>query len=1315
MRSIDCDHWKLYLRTNKLPTLFRHVIYCCNRQPSIKHRTTWYPHQTLRYFTKSRPRSWEQPDRYGAISTDLSRWAAGGQLDHLFCVSEMPPIVGDSVSSHVSMPVASLTHVKPSYESIRMGSSWEGHVALPAAPSFEQIMATVTPEDQVMRAFRKRKLERFSTKMPRLDPESGEIREVDITEANALEISQMAEMLEAPDGKKVWRCPVPGCARTMARRVPYMEKHVRHAHVQGVLAGAICPSRVREKLCPLCRLDQGSHQRLLTHIVEDHDTRLECTEHEFSSVSHYEEWKERAMREAKCFLRLASHKSKLPAGTFVCCKAGRTRRPEVAVNRSRLLGFECPASMIVDLNDTGHVFVKFWRTHIGHAPHVLDVRCTAATHLFIRQCLDQNWTYGQVAAEACKDYFGGEIQRDQLLNYQDLRNAKKRLKLPAWLPNSEPKGLIGTMGRVQFRRLTLVKTIRAILEHGTNNETRVVTDAHEPYNGTWQELPGPRYIFSNLEGRTIAVVFPRRSAHTYCEYRCTHCEVCVHRYGCTCEQFLSELRMCRHIHAVAQRLGAPKEDPGLIEEGPSDNLGYDEALWVLARLNYEEKLKEIILLVDQLAHLIKGRHHVELDRLEDHIRSAIEVLRSSEPVRESVEDEARTVLANVSEQLNRVEQERKDEKRVVQEETDALNTAKTASKMNGGLETEVYQAARPATVADITLKDECDKNSSHIRQSRKASSQAMATILSLRDQPRYVMRRSFYTHLPKRGRARKYLLAGGSRLSTGGLIRHVTYRRTPLVSSVQRQVGPTVRAEVVSANFNPKVRDEIDITASVKLGPTVTASVVGVSGSKAAQNGSARHSRDKNECDGLGKDIVETDMVLSPKAEIKTEVTETEELNHDPHSNVKVKIKVITSEDDNALAAPPNKISRFDSNVHSDVQKITAPTTNTYMIGAPVGKTVEKNPPEPLSRAPFTGKVSAASNNEKRFEEKQHSKTAVWPLDGQKRSEVRIAHRTRSSTMTVPKNSFAITAAPTLKKKTISWSIATPKPSTPSISSEPYIHQTAKTEKNVQWNVANARNIWPGTSSASTPTSVASESCSGFALASACASEKIYIPASTSSMRQRSKILIQPSTESVTSSASSMSLSASTATKKIFIPASSVIGGGARPLKLHVPRSALKNATALYIETPTENREGVVFNADDCRPKMVRKVIKIIRRSGDASNNQKAAKTETALTAAPNELNVVLRRKSLQNTAFKQQQVLSTPGGSRCLDKEEECSIDCSLSPTTSLEVDAAAKVSSASKGASESHTAKADYEGTLNDSELNIGQVMRTMFEQDQ
>ncbi|OQR66605.1 hypothetical protein BIW11_14039, partial [Tropilaelaps mercedesae] len=76
-----------------------------------------------------------------------------------------------------------------------------GHVALPPAPCFEQVMATVTPEDQVMRFFRKRTLERFSTKMPRLDPESGEIREVDITEANALEISQMAEMVELSDGK----------------------------------------------------------------------------------------------------------------------------------------------------------------------------------------------------------------------------------------------------------------------------------------------------------------------------------------------------------------------------------------------------------------------------------------------------------------------------------------------------------------------------------------------------------------------------------------------------------------------------------------------------------------------------------------------------------------------------------------------------------------------------------------------------------------------------------------------------------------------------------------------------------------------------------------------------------------------------------------------------------------------------------------------------------------------------------------------------------------------------------------------------------
>lgn len=33
-----------------------------------------------------------------------------------------------------------------------------------------------------------------------------------------------------------------------------------------------------EKLCPLCRVDMVTHEALVRHIVDDHDTRLECTE-----------------------------------------------------------------------------------------------------------------------------------------------------------------------------------------------------------------------------------------------------------------------------------------------------------------------------------------------------------------------------------------------------------------------------------------------------------------------------------------------------------------------------------------------------------------------------------------------------------------------------------------------------------------------------------------------------------------------------------------------------------------------------------------------------------------------------------------------------------------------------------------------------------------------------------------------------------------------------------------------------------------------------------------------------------------------------
>lgn len=51
-----------------------------------------------------------------------------------------------------------------------------------------------------------------------------------------------------------------------------MRLHVRGHRIRN-------SGKAPEKLCPLCRQEQGDHARLVRHIVDDHGQRLECTEY----------------------------------------------------------------------------------------------------------------------------------------------------------------------------------------------------------------------------------------------------------------------------------------------------------------------------------------------------------------------------------------------------------------------------------------------------------------------------------------------------------------------------------------------------------------------------------------------------------------------------------------------------------------------------------------------------------------------------------------------------------------------------------------------------------------------------------------------------------------------------------------------------------------------------------------------------------------------------------------------------------------------------------------------------------------------------
>lgn len=64
-------------------------------------------------------------------------------------------------------------------------------------------------------------------------------------------------------------------------------------------------------------------------------------------------------------------------------------------------------------------------------------------------------------------------------------------------------------------------------------------------------------------------------------------------------------KMCRHIHRVASCVGAPSKffvDPDGVKE---DTMGMPEALRRLRRLNYRERMKDLMPLVDELIELLK--------------------------------------------------------------------------------------------------------------------------------------------------------------------------------------------------------------------------------------------------------------------------------------------------------------------------------------------------------------------------------------------------------------------------------------------------------------------------------------------------------------------------------------------------------------------------------------------------------------------------------------------------------------------------------------------------------------------------------------
>ncbi|OQR69074.1 hypothetical protein BIW11_12495 [Tropilaelaps mercedesae] len=525
-----------------------------------------------------------------------------------------------------------------------------GHLQLPAPPSFEQAASIVLPA--ISRGPRQDVLEDFDTKISTWDPDTQQMVETQITLENSGDIAKGARV-EIIDGKKVFYCPVTTCSYTFGNTQAvhiHMSVHVRGKRMASVQAN--------ERLCPLCRMDMSSHETLVRHIVDDHDTRLECTEHEFETMDDFKNWKARTEQEDMATFTNVGHRR---SGVYNCCRTGRKlTQDEYSMHTAyrKRLGVECPAAMMVAEAD-GRISVTYWRTHIGHTPNILDVRVSEEQRRFIMDLLARGYKRRAIVAEAAKRYYGQPLSRGFILDLKTLNqlcNVHRKFSdkhCTIDVPYMSDKGY-----NSDYLRVRLVRRVRECLElmAQPDDEGRRATESErikhkidvssvlqvEFSHVVRHEVTGHIHVYRRTlqsDGAESNVVFPRKSSHETCEKRCEECQVCVHRYGCTCKKFMLEDHMCAHVHLVACKEGSPGPtwvDPTLQE----DTVGLQEALRRLHRVNHRERLKTLRPRINEMLALLQGELNVDLDQLEEFLQSGLALLRTSRPRQITRDDEA---------------------------------------------------------------------------------------------------------------------------------------------------------------------------------------------------------------------------------------------------------------------------------------------------------------------------------------------------------------------------------------------------------------------------------------------------------------------------------------------------------------------------------------------------------------------------------------------------------------------------------------------------------------------------------------------------
>ncbi|XP_022650981.1 uncharacterized protein LOC111246040 isoform X2 [Varroa destructor] len=468
-------------------------------------------------------------------------------------------------------------------------------------PTFEEVYATIQP-------FKKQFRREFKTYVTVLDEDTNQFVQMPITTENIRKVFDSHQQVMV-DGKLRYCCPVDDCGSQM------LGKWNLFSHMQ------------------LHHLPEG--QRI----------------HEFASADDFWKWKVRTeTEEMSTFSRHKQSKLHEIEGIYQCFlgrRAAFERKCEGEAKprkKARLLNHFCPAIMDVKLVDgrdntrggSGRIHVKFYRTHIGHTPSPLDVKMTEEDSQWLREQLEAGKDPQDIMAEVARNFDGrGPLRRLHVLDLGDIARTAFRygLRNPEIRRAYEWWRTVDFSRDLNLARRRLVEVIRAKL----NREEHPVVKKTEKHQ--WAESRIKQVLELNgvchvREGDEVHVVYPRKSNHSSCEETCVSCDVCVHRYGCTCVSHVIDGQMCQHIHAVALRKGPP--GVMFVSERPIDSeekFNPEREIRALGRINYNQRVQDILLtLVPRMIQALQGDHFVDLERVAQLIENATEVLEATGPV-----------------------------------------------------------------------------------------------------------------------------------------------------------------------------------------------------------------------------------------------------------------------------------------------------------------------------------------------------------------------------------------------------------------------------------------------------------------------------------------------------------------------------------------------------------------------------------------------------------------------------------------------------------------------------------------------------------